>query len=320
MRPSVRRLLPALAAALALAACSDRDKGPPPVASVATVGGKPITVEAFGRELAFARRTSAGVQPRTPEEEAAFRRATLEDLIDRTIVLDAAREAGLTVPADRVERELLRLKAEYHGGSFDEALAEGQLSQQELQDRTRERLLVEKYFVEQVFSRVAVIDSEIERYYSEHPEEFEEPEKVRASQIVTRTQEEARRVLAELRRGMRFDDAARRFSLSPDAKVGGDLGWFARGTMPEVFDQTCFSLPVGRMSEVVASDYGFHIFKVIDKRSAGRRSLESVRGDIEAKLLRLKQEEAQRTALESLRAKAEIRIDEAALEAMEPAS
>lgn len=300
----------------ALAACTDRDKGPPKVEAVATVGGKPITVEAFARELAFARRTSAGVQPEG-DDLIAFRRATLEDLIDRTLVLQAAQEAGLSVPPDRIERELLRLKAEYHGGSFDEALAEGQLSQQELQDRTRERLLVEKFFVEQVFSRVAVIDSEIETWYAEHPDDFIEPEMVRAAQIVTKTQEDARRVLAELRKGMRFDEAARRYSLSPDGKVGGDLGWFARGTMPPEFDQACFSLPVGRMSEVVASEYGFHVFKVLDKRSSGRRSLEAVRGDIEAKLLRLKQEEAQQKAIEELRGKAAVTIDETVLASMD---
>ncbi len=309
-------LLAPLLAASALLACTDGDKGPPKVEAVATVDGSPITVEAFARELEFARRTSAGVHPRSDEELAAFRRAALEELIDRTVVLDAAKAAGLSVPPDRIERELLRLKAEYHGGSFDEALAEGQLSQQELQERTRERLLVEKFFVERVFSRVAVIDSEIEAWYAEHQDEFSEPEQVRAAQIVTKTPEDAKRVLAELRKGVRFDDAARRYSLSPDAKVGGDLGWFARGTMPSVFDQVCFSLAPGKTSEVVESEYGFHIFKVLDKRAAGKRSLEAARGLIEEKLLRKKQEEAQRKALEELRAKAAVTVDEAVLARM----
>ncbi|MFN7133536.1 MAG: peptidyl-prolyl cis-trans isomerase [Myxococcales bacterium] len=312
VRP-VSRLFAALLLASAAVACTDRDKGPQKVEAVAVVNGVPLTVEAFERELAFARRTSAGMQPQTDEDLAAFRRSALEDYIDRAVALAAAKAAGVTVAPERVEREMLRLKAEYHGGSFDEALAEGQLSQQELQERTRERLTIEKYFVEHVFSRVAVTDAEVEAWYNEHPDEFTEPEQVRAAQIVVKTPEEAKRVLAELRKGVRFDEAARLYSLSPDARVGGDLGWFARGTMPPTFDQTCFSLQVGKISDVVASEYGFHVFKVLDKRAAGKRPLESSRAEVEKRLVRQKREEAQRKVMKELRDAASVTVDEAIL-------
>ena len=61
---------------------------------------------------------------------------------------------------------------------------------------------------------------------------------------------------------------ARKHSLSPDAKQGGDLGWFERGAMPPIFEQVCFALPEGKVSDVVASSYGFHLFKVIGRRPA----------------------------------------------------
>ncbi len=129
-----------------------------------------------------------------------------------------------------------------------------------------------------------------------------------------KTPEEARRVLAEIRgKSMSFDEAARRYSLSPDAKVGGDLGYFGKGTMPQVFDQACFALAPGQVSEVVASEYGFHLFKVLDKRPAEKRSLEKARAEIDRILLRKKQEEAQKAAVQALRAKANVKVDEAAL-------
>jgi parvulin-like peptidyl-prolyl isomerase len=305
--------LVALAGLAPFAACQDGGKGQDRSDWIAVVNGAPITAEAFSRELAFSRRTSAGVLPQTDEELLAFRRAVLEEMIDRLLALSATHEAGINVPPESVEREILRLRAEYHGSGFNEALAEGQVSQQELRERTRSRLLVERYFVDEVFSRLVVTDAEIEAYYNEHTAELGQPEQVRAAQIVVRSAEEAHRVLGEIRKGMGFDEAARRFSLSPDAKVGGDLGFFQRGVMPAVFDQTCFSLPPGRISDVVASDYGFHIFKVLDRRGAEQRPLEKVRAEVEKLLLRRKQDEVQKKVMSELRAKANIKVDEAAL-------
>jgi peptidyl-prolyl cis-trans isomerase C len=308
-------LLPIAAAAALLApGCRDRKRGPERPDGVAAVNGVTIGFEEFARELAFARRTNAGMLPRTEDEGKAFRRAALDEMIDRMLVFAAAQQAGISVPAEKVDREILRLKAEYHGANFDEALAEGQLSQQELRERTRNRLMVERYFVEEIFSRVAVTDAEVEAYFKDHADELARPEQVRAAQIIVKTPEEARRILGEIRsKGMSFDEAARRYSLSPDAKVGGDLGYFGKGMMPQVFDQACFALAPGQVSEVVASEYGFHLFKVLDKRPAEKRSLEKARAEVDRILLRKKREEAQKAAVQALRAKAHVKIDEAAL-------
>ena len=291
-----------LAAALLAAGCAERKKGPDTVVVVAMVHDTPVTADQFASELAFVRRTSAGVLPQTDEEVVALRRATLEDLIDRMLVLDAAHDSGVTVAGDKVDREVLRLKADYHGPGFNEALTEGGLSQQELRERTRARLVVERYFVDEVFARVAVTDPEIDAYYKDHAEELAQPEQVRAAQIVVKSAEEARRILGKIREGMSFDEAARRWSLSPDAKVGGDRGFFKKGEMPPVFDQACFAMQKGQVSEVVSSEFGFHLFKVLDRRVAEPRPLQRVRGEVERLLWQKKREAAQKRALLELRA------------------
>lgn len=291
-----------LTLAACLAGCPERHKGAERPPDVAVVHGRPIPLEELQSELAFLRRTSGGVLPQTDAEQLALRRATLEDLVDRMLVLDAAQQEGLTVSAEKVDRELLRLKAEYHGPGFDEALSEGMLSLQELRERTRARLVMERYFVDEVFARVVVTDAEIEAWYKDHPEDFTQPEQVRAAQIVVKTPEEARRIAAKVRDGMTFEEAARRWSLTPDAKLGGDLGFFKKGVMPPAFDQACFALGVRQVSDVVASDYGFHLFKLLDRRPAEARSLQKARGEIERLLLQKKREEAQRRAVLELRA------------------
>ena len=78
----------------------------------------------------------------------------------------------------------------------------------------------------------------------------------------------SRRLREELYRGAKFGDLARAHSLSADARLGGDLGWFPKGVMPPEFDKVAFSLQPGQTSDVVTSEYGFHIFKVLDRRPA----------------------------------------------------
>ncbi len=108
---------------------------------------------------------------------------------------------------------------------------------------------------------------------------------------------------------------AREHSLSPDARQGGDLGFFPRGVMPPPFDEVCFSLKPGQLSGVVRSSYGFHLFKLLEKRPARRRPLEEVAPSIAARLLAERRAAAEAQLVAGLRAKAAIAIDEAQLAA-----
>jgi peptidyl-prolyl cis-trans isomerase C len=97
--------------------------------------------------------------------------------------------------------------------------------------------------------------------------------------------------------------------MSPDAKKGGDLGFFAKGEMPPEFEKAVFSLPVGRLSDLVKSEYGYHVFLVEEKRKAAQLTLEEVRADIRETLLSEKKEQAYQTWLRDLRSQANIEMD-----------
>jgi peptidyl-prolyl cis-trans isomerase C len=285
--------------------------GPRPVA---VVNGESIPAEALAREL---RQIRAGADGEAVTEP--LRKRVLDDLVDRALLLQQARARSIAVDQDQVERAFLRVRGEYPGTHFDDLLARERLSQAELKARLKEQLTVERLFHDEVFPRVQVPPADVEKWYAEHPAEFQEPERVRVLQVVVSSRDEATALRDKLRRDpSRFAEVARASSIAPEGKNGGELGWIGRGSgFPEVFD-VCFSLPLNSVSDVVPSPYGFHVFRVVERKAAGRRTLEQARGEIAERLLRDRRARAQEEYLAALRSRATIQVDQAALAAVNP--
>jgi peptidyl-prolyl cis-trans isomerase C len=170
-------------------------------------------------------------------------------------------------------------------------------------------LLIEKVVQKAVYSRLDVSSEDVEQYYKENIKDFDRPDQVRARQIVVSTEEEGQKVLGLLRQGESFAAIAGQYSMSPDAKEGGDLGFFAKGEMPPEFEKAVFSLPVGRLSDLVKSEYGYHVFLVEEKREAARLTLDEMRPEIRETLLTEKKEKAYQDWLRELRSQASIEMD-----------
>lgn len=312
---SMSRLLP-LAVAIALLGCPQQQKQKQDPTVIATVNGEVIGRAEFERLLAREAQAMEGTATRTPEQVEPFKQALLETLIERALLMQAARAVGTAVTTEEVDRRVLALSSEYPAGTFDEALAKSQTSRAALTRSTREQLTIEKLLSEQVHSRVAVTEEQIRSYYEEHAADFVEPEQVHAQQIVVKGLDEAKRIQQQLWQGKKFPDLARRYSLSPDARVGGDLSFFPRGTMPPAFDDVVFKLNVGGTSEVVSTEYGFHLFRVVEKKPARKRELNEVRNVIEEKLLVTLRSEAQKSYVAELRKKATVLINDEVLQSV----
>ena len=303
-----------VAALLVGAGCSQQQKQQQDPSVIADVNGEVITRADFEAQLAREAQSMEG-GPRTPEQMAPYKQALLDTLTEHLLLLQAANAAGISVSSEEVDRRVLALSSEYPAGTFDEALAQSQTTRAALIRSTREALTIEKLLQQQLFARIAVTEEQIRRYYDEHVDDFAEPEQVHAQQIVVKGLDEAKRIQQQLWQGKKFSDLARRYSLSADGRVGGDLGFFARGQMPPAFDEVVFKLSVGGTSEVVSTEYGFHLFKVLDKRPPKKRELNEVRAAIEHKLVEELRVDAQHKYTESLRAAAQIKLNTETLQA-----
>ena len=143
--------------------------------------------------------------------------------------------------------------------------------------------------VEQLRARVVVLPTEVEKYYRDNPAQHTTPEQVRASHILLKTEDKdeaavkarAEALLKLAKGGADFAALATKESEDDQSKTqGGDLDYFGRGKMVKEFDEVAFSLPVGQVSDLVKTQFGFHIIKVTDKKAEATRSLDQERQQI----------------------------------------
>jgi parvulin-like peptidyl-prolyl isomerase len=130
-----------------------------------------------------------------------------------------------------------------------------------------------------------VAGTDIERAYNNNIEQYTTPEQVRASHILFKTEgkddaavkAKAEDVLKQVKAGANFADLAKKYSEDDSAKTGGDLDYFGRGKMVPEFDEKVFTMEVGQTSDLVKTQFGYHIIKLVDKKAATTRTLADVR-------------------------------------------
>ncbi len=289
---------------LPLVACKNRGEASSPV--LVRVDGRAVTLDQFRREFALSLPPG---QDLSAEEKSDLERSFLVQIIDRELTLAEAERLGVRVSPEEIAVAVQEYRAEYPDGSFDAALKERGISLEAWQTEVAQGLLVEKVMRQAVDPGLQIRESEIEEYFLEHRDEFDRPAQVRARQIVVAREEEGQRVLGQLRQGRPFAEVAKEVSLSPDADDGGDLGFFARGEMPPEFDAVVFNLAPGRLSDLIKSEYGYHIFLVEERREAQRLTLPQVHDEIRDRLLADRQEQAYQQWLQDLRGKATIEMN-----------
>jgi peptidyl-prolyl cis-trans isomerase D len=237
--------------------------------------------------------------PMTPSE--------FEDNVRRQLTVDKLRASltdWLSVPEKELEQEYRRRndKVKLAVVSFVADTLRGQVSATDAEvssyfdghkadfkipEKRKIRYLL--LDVDAMRAKVVVPASDIEKAYNNNIEQYTTPEQVRASHILLKTEGKddaavkarAEDVLKQARAGADFAELAKKYSEDDQsAKNGGDLDYFGRGRMVPEFDQAVFAMTPGQTSDLVKTQYGYHIIKLVDKKAATTRTLAEVRQQI----------------------------------------
>jgi peptidyl-prolyl cis-trans isomerase C len=248
-----------------------------PTAVVGSCAGENITLAEVNKVVGIWKGNQmAGIQG-TGERD--LQKRALESLIEQKVLFGAAKEAGMIPPTEQVDGVMQQLQSRYPSQQeFEGALAQQQLTLAELRQSVLTDMAIRQYLSQTLPDTVRVTPDDCRAYYDQHPELFEQ---VHASHILLRVdpaaspeakerlRHRADSLLAAVRQGADFAEAARKMSEDPySAEKGGDLGFFGHGQMVPPFEEAAYKLAAGQVSDVVETQYGFHIIRVEEKRQA----------------------------------------------------
>jgi peptidyl-prolyl cis-trans isomerase C len=171
----------------------------------------------------------------------------------------------------------------------------------------RNRLLMDNLLA--VEGKAATTNEAMKKVYDEAAKQIEGEQEVHARHILVETEDEAKAIEAELKKGADFAELAKKKSKDPGAADGGDLGFFTKDQMVPEFSTVAFALEPGKISDPVKSQFGWHIIKVEEKRNRKAPDFEQVKAQIETYVTR----KAQAEYVAKLRESAKVeRMDQAA--------
>ncbi len=300
-----------MATSFSLSACGIFDRSDEKV--VITVGKRNVTPDELKRDIKF-----ITFEMSIPDQSV---KNVLQPLVDRMVdhylILEYGKEKGITVTTNELESAVKDIKKDYPDKVFQEMLLHRYVDFEEWQEGLRQQLLIKNIMREASQNISPVTFHEVKTYFESHQNEFMRPRMAKFRQVVTRTKDEAEKILQRLRNGEDLDALARAYSVAPEAENGGVVGWVAQGELEESMEKVIFSLPVGRISPVVRTPYGYHIFEVLSKRSEGLKSLPEAMEEIESKLSHEKTELFYQRWLKELRVRYPVSVNNELLNTLE---
>lgn len=240
--------------------------------------------------------------PDLQRELEDIRLKLLNQIIEDKLVYQEAQKLGITVSDAELEEEIATFKQQFPKGiEFEKEMEQSGITMADIEKRFRERLAIEKLHHSLIRGKVVVSPAEVEQYFKEHLEEFAQKERAKVFCITLRKGEEAVKkgimdegvkkkaesLLNDLKQGADFEKSAKQYSQDTHAAQGGLVGFIEKGDMVNNIDQVLFSLPAGSLSDILETEYGYHIFKVAEKQPAFKKTFEEAKEEIIDKLFRI---------------------------------
>ncbi len=256
---------------------------------MARINGEPVSVAEFMVNFNQLKAQQDEISQKNPKLMAQIKTRALNEVLIMALLRQEAGKKQLRIAKEEVEGRLSNWKDGYPPGGFEEMLRKQNTTEDFLKKRIADQLLVEKLTDTLFGTETMVSDEEMQAYFKGHTEEFFRPVRIHALQIVVPTLEEAEKIRQEVVSGqITFESAARKYSLSPDAAKGGDLGFFSKNEKISAFNKA-FSLTVGEISQPIQSPYGIHLLKVVEKQPPKKLAFQEAKDDIVKALKKVKE-------------------------------
>lgn len=302
-------LVIAMIVVVSITACSASTDG-----TVATVNGTKISRDDYKKTLDLYKSSmeqSYGKDIWDKEVEKGvkyrdkFKDLILQQMISTEVIYSQAKKDKLLPKDEEVEKSFKELKtAMEKDENYKKQLDEIGIDDAFLKDQQSKDLAMQNY--QAYFAKnTKVSDDEMKKYYDTHKDEFKKDE-VEASHILLKTvdkdnkplskdkkaeaKKKAEEALKKVKSGEDFAEVAKSYSEDSSASDGGKLGFFSKGQMVAEFEEAAFSMKKGEISNIVESQFGYHIIKVTDKINE-QTSFEDAKETIKEQLLKNKYEE-----------------------------
>jgi len=225
----------------------------------------------------------------------------LERFIEHKLLLQEAKKHNIRISEEELQSKIEELgryvSSDKEGVNKTEKLINDQGWVEHLEDI----LIVQKY-VEIVLTTTVVVNQEEEKdYYNKHYQKISSQRNYRLSQIVVLDKKLAMELSEKLKKDRsRFPDLAKKYSITPDATQGGDIGWYTMDQLPEYIQKKLVNLRKGIISNVIESENGYLIIKLTDRKIHRKPSFYEIRDSIRAKLLQEKREKCLNDYLDNI--------------------
>lgn len=250
---------------------------------VVKINNEQMSLKEFSDDLSKHLKNFDAIVAKNPGQIQRVRDLVIREFLMQKLLERYAKEQKISISQKEWDEEVAVVRASYPDDlAFRKVLVEENLSLNEWKKSVKDSLLQKKVFQTFRAKITKPTEEEIKKHYEENKDRFKHPERIWLRQIVVDDYGKALDIKEAVRK-KDFGELAKKFSVAPEAKTGGVVGWVDKGSV-DIFDKA-FTQSTGSVSQVLESPYGFHLFKVDKKEGSGLRRIDEVKSLIEQLLI-----------------------------------
>ncbi|MBF0225269.1 MAG: peptidylprolyl isomerase [Desulfobacterales bacterium] len=289
---------------------------------VAIINGNPIYADKLNIEIDRALNSSKTHKDSLNEEQLYnVKTKVLNRLIEEELLFQETQKEKITVTDNRVLEEIEKIKKNFSKPEEYEAILKNlNLTENDLKLQLKRSISIQELINNKIAKDIKISDEDCKKFYDDNQNMFKRADSVNAMHILVKVdnsatdedKEKAKKkiedIQKELKAGADFSELAKKYSDCPSGKEGGNLGFFSKGQMVKSFEDAAFNMEIGQVSDIVTTNFGYHLIKVIDKQKEMSVPYEEVKDQLARNLKQEKVSKSVGSYVTELKEKAKIEV------------